>query len=260
MAELTPTQIFERDLVPAIFRPWAEELVELAAPRSGEHVLDLACGTGIVARVVGEHAETGRLVGLDFDAGMLRVAGSIFPAAQWVEGDAAALPFGDGAFDLILCQQGLQFLPDRGRGLAEAHRVLKRGGRLALSVWTGIEETPGQMAVFSELAKVLGPETARPAGWSLGDGAELEGLVRGAGFPEIEMTTRRKTARFPSARSFVESMLTGSSKVTRATFAKLPEDARGAFVDAVAARLADYEGADGLELPMVSRLVLAKRG
>ena len=252
-------EIYERDLVPAVFRPWADELVDLAEPRPGEHVLDLACGTGIVARVVRERIGRGRFVGVDFDPTMLRVAEAICPAIEWVEGDALALPFGNEEFDLILCQQGLQFLPDRRMGLAEAHRVLRGGGRLALSIWTALECSPGHAAVFDELGKRLGPDAARPAGWSLSDAGELESLVREAGFVEVSLSTRRKVSRFPSARSFVESLISGASKITRAAFAGLSEDSRAGFVRAVAARLADFEGEDGLRLPMESRLVAAKQ-
>ncbi len=253
-------EMFERDLVPAIFAPWAEELADLAAPRPGEHVLDLACGTGIVARVVRERIGRGRLVGLDFDPAMLRVAESICPDVEWVEGDALALPFGDAEFDLIVCQQGLQFVPDRPRCLAEAHRVLRSGGRLTFSVWTPLENSPGHAAVFAELGQRLGAEYARPVGWSLTDAGEIESLVRDAGFAEVGLSTQRKVSRFPSARSFVESLLSGASKITRAALAKLPEDSRAAFVGAVAARLAEFEGEDGVGLPMESHLVAARRG
>ena len=94
-------EVYERDLVPAIFRPWAAALVDLAAPRAGERVLDLCCGTGIVIRTVLERIEGGRLVGCDFDPAMLSVAASVCPGVEWLEGNALALPFADQTFDLL---------------------------------------------------------------------------------------------------------------------------------------------------------------
>ncbi len=252
-------EVYERDLVPAIFWPWAAALVDLAAPRPGERVLDLACGTGIVIRTVLERIERGRLVGFDFDPAMLVVAASVCPGVEWLEGNALALPFTDESFDLVVCQQGLQFLPDRGLGLAEAYRVTRGGGRLALAIWTALANAPGYAAVFGELASRLGPDAGRAPAWSLTDAAEIEALLHQAGFTEVRQATHRKVSRFPSARSFVESLLAGASKITRATLAQLPAAERDAFIGDAAARLAEYEADDGVHLPMESRLISAKR-
>lgn len=253
-------EIFERDLVPAIFRPWADVLVDLAAPRPGERILDLACGTGIVIRTVLERFEQGQLVGLDFDPAMLAVAAAVCPGVDWLEGNALALPFAEQTFDLVVCQQGLQFLPDRPQGLREAYRVTRGGGRLALAIWTELSNLPGHAAVFGELGARLGPDAGRPIGWSLTDAGEIEALLRDAGFREIRHTTQRKVSRFPSARSFVETLLAGASKITRTALAQLPEDQRDAFVRGAAARLAEYETDDGVHLPTESRLITARRG
>ena len=252
-------EIFERDLVPAIFRPWAAELVDLAAPHSGERILDLACGTGIVIRTVLDRVAHGRFVGLEFDPAMLAVAATVCPEINWLEGNALALPFADQSFDLVVCQQGLQYLPDHRQGLAEAYRVTREGGRLVLGIWTALSNTPGHAAVFVELGKRLGPDAGRPTGWSLTDAGEIESLLQAAGYTDVRHTTRRIVSPFPSARSFVESLLMGASKITRAALARLPEDERGAFVRGAAARLAEYEDDDGVHLQMESRLITARR-
>src|SRR5205085_12630418 len=123
-------ELYERYLVPAITSHWAADLIERAAPRSGDRVLDIACGTGVVARSAAAHVDAGKVTGIDINPGMLAVARSIAttggPAIEWCEGSALALPFDDNSFDLILCQLGLQFFPDRRMALREMWRVLTR--------------------------------------------------------------------------------------------------------------------------------------
>src|ERR1700751_727028 len=129
-------EIYHRYLVPAIASLRATDLIYRAAPRPGERVLDVACGTGVVARLAAERMGSGRVVGLDINAGMLAVAQSLPSVAtrpiEWQEGSALALPFSDDAFDLILCQFGLQFFPDKPAALGEMRRVLAPSGRVAL--------------------------------------------------------------------------------------------------------------------------------
>ncbi len=132
-------EAYERYLVPAIFEPFARVLVALAAPAAGERVLDAACGTGVVARYAAPRA--GHVVGADVNAGMLAVAARIAPQLEWVQADIAALPFEDDTFDLVLCQQALQFVPDHAAALAELQRVLAPGGRILVSVWRGPSTT-----------------------------------------------------------------------------------------------------------------------
>jgi ubiquinone/menaquinone biosynthesis C-methylase UbiE len=124
---------YERYLVPSIFGPWAEDLVEMAALRRGERVLDIACGTGIVARTAARKlAGSGSVVGLDLSAPMLAAARAAAAAegmaVEWWEGSAVKLPLADAAFEVVFCQQGLQFFPDRVSALREMYRVLTPGG------------------------------------------------------------------------------------------------------------------------------------
>src|ERR1700759_2156419 len=147
-------EIYERELVPAVFGVWAPILVELAQPRSGEHVVDVACGTGIVARTAATSVgSAGAVVGIDLNPGMLGVARSLRSkgSLQWQEASADKLPFPDGSFDVVYCQLGLQFFPDRPAALREMRRVSSANGRLALMVRRGIHESPG----FAVLADAL---------------------------------------------------------------------------------------------------------
>ena len=122
-------EMYERYFVPTIFAPLASLLIELAAIQPSERVLDVACGTGVVARLAAQYVgPTGQVVGLDLNPEMLAVACTIPlpPGAsiRWQEGSAVALPCAEAAFEVVCCQQGLQFFPDRGAALREMHRVL----------------------------------------------------------------------------------------------------------------------------------------
>ena len=150
-------EAYERHLVPAIFAPWAAVLVDLPRLQPGERVLDAACGTGVVARAAAARVgAAGGVTGVDLNPGMLEVAraaaGEAGQSIAWREGNLEALPFADGEFDVVLCQQGLQFCPDKAAAAFELRRVLRDGGRLALSVWRDIRHFPYMLAVTGALA------------------------------------------------------------------------------------------------------------
>src|SRR5215213_6034773 len=156
---------YERDLVPAIFAAWAPILVDAANVRPDEHLLDVACGTGAVTRIAAERVgDGGRVVGLDVNGAMLGVARtSAVPAGasiEWCEASALEMPLPDAAFDVVLCQQGLQQFPDRPAALAEMRRVLRPGGRLAAAVWAEIEHSPGFAALVAALGRHVGEAAA----------------------------------------------------------------------------------------------------
>src|SRR5687768_16583680 len=135
----TPPEVYERVLVPVVLQALSTRVVDLAAPRAGERVLDLACGTGIVARTVAPIVgATGSVVGIDVLPPMLAVARSLpvpdGASVEWREGDATALDLPDSSFDLVICQQGLQFFPDRAATASEVLRVLAPGGRFIAAV------------------------------------------------------------------------------------------------------------------------------
>jgi ubiquinone/menaquinone biosynthesis C-methylase UbiE len=147
-------ELFERYGVQAIFGPWAADLVALAAPQPGERVLDVACGTGAVARLAAQRVgPTGAVAGLDLNPEMLVVARSQPPPdgtrIAWHEGNASAMPLADAAFEVVLCQQGVQFFPDRAAALREMHRVLAPGGRLVLSVWRSLRAAAFTRSAFA---------------------------------------------------------------------------------------------------------------
>ena len=253
--EHNPAQIYETHLAPTIFRPLARVLIDLARPKSGEHILDAACGTGVVARLIAPIVgQSGKVVGLDFDPVMLSIARSLGPDVEWEEGDLQSLPFADDLFDLVICQQGLQFLADPDAGLREIYRVLRPGGRAVLATWTELAKSPGHAVLFRALGTLLGTNTP-PSAWSLADEALVLRLVSAAGFVDVETKITDLRTIFPSARRFVEIMIGGSSKLTRQALAQIPADQKAAFIDDVADRLRCYETGTTLELSMESRLL-----
>ena len=148
--------MYETQLVPAIFEPWAPLLVAQAALRAGERVLDIACGTGVVTRLVAPQVgPTGYVVGLDLNPGMLARARTSPPpegaAVEWREGDAAALPFDVSTLDAVLCQLGFQYFSKRQQAAREMYRVLKPTGRLVALVWRALDHSPR----FATLAAAL---------------------------------------------------------------------------------------------------------
>lgn len=208
--EGSAAELYQRYLVPAITIKWAEDLVGRARPRAGEAVLDVACGTGVVARVAAKaHAQ---VTGLDLNAGMLAVAGGVPSEGtqiNWIEGSALDLPFPPDSFDVVLCQLGLQFFPDQGRALREMRRVLKNSGRTALSVYSPIERTPGANAFVLALDDVLGAEASRikRGEHSFADAVQLETLLNEAGFGAVEVDAVVQTIAFPSVLDYVRFQL-----------------------------------------------------
>lgn len=203
-----PSETYEREWVPGLFEPWALALLDFADVRRAENLLDVACGTGIVARRAAQRlAGQARVAGIDLNPKMIAVARAAADrekvSVTWREGGAESLPFGDGEFDLLICQQGLQFMADRQRAVAEMHRVLARGGRVALALWHGLDRHP-LMAEMSEIIqRHLGvPALAMP--FSFGDPAAIRTLLEDAGFKKVEMESRSMIARLPAADRYAE--------------------------------------------------------
>ena len=186
-------QAYERYLVPAVMARFADDLVESVGP--GDRVLDVACGTGIVARCAA--ARGADATGVDVNAQMLDVARAADPAVEWIEADATALPLADDAFDVVLCQQGLQFMPDPAAALAEMRRVLAPGGRLTVSVWRPSE-------TYETLAGLLDTENAAVARAPFGRGEAIRALVGG------DVRIAIKPVRFASAAELLRQEVASS--------------------------------------------------
>jgi ubiquinone/menaquinone biosynthesis C-methylase UbiE len=210
--EGSAAELYQRYLVPAITTKWAEDLVERAQPRPGEAVLDIACGTGVVARLTAKRLRDGQVTGLDLNPGMLTVARGVPSEGapiSWIEGSALDLPFPRDAFDVVLCQLGLQFFPDQQQGLREMRRVLRSSGRVALSVYSPIERTPGAYAFVLALDEALGAGSSliKRGEHSFTDPAQLETLLKDADFAAVSVQTVEQTIAFPSVLDYVRFQL-----------------------------------------------------
>jgi len=257
-------EVYERELVPAVFGAWAPILVELAQPRPGDRVVDVAFGTGVVARIAaGRVGPTGAVVGIDLNPGMLSVARSVAPTdvgsggpLQWQEASADKLPFPDGSFDVVYCQLGLQFFADRAAALREMRRVLGVEGRLALMVWRGIHESPGFAVLAEALQRHIGQAAAiMRAPFGLPDADELAALVRAAGFQNVAIHQRSGTVRFPSVERFVLSYVAGSPLA--GPVSQAGDAAREALMSDVRSALVEFTNDVELAFPITAHLLSA---
>jgi SAM-dependent methyltransferase len=246
-------EIYQQYLVPAIFGPWAPVLVEAASLQSGEQVLDVACGTSVVAReAAGRVGIDGKVIGLDLNPGMLAVARSLGPnrVIEWQEGDASAMPFPDAAFDIVFCQLGLQYFPDRPKALGEMNRVLASAGRLVLMVWRSIAQSPG----FGLLADALERHVGAPAAaimrapFCFASPEEVRALILGAGFQDVNVRAATGTVRFPSAEHFVQYQVAGSPLA--GPVGQASEAAKTALINDMKATARAYKDGEGLAFPM----------
>lgn len=210
--QIDAANAYEALMVPALFARWASKLADAAQIRSGQRVLDVACGTGVLCReVTSRTGPAGVVAGLDPNPGMLEVARRLAPGLEWRQGVAESLPFPDQSFDAVVSQFGFMFFDDRREALREALRVLVPEGRLAVAVWNALDEIPAYAAEVALLERVAGSRAADPlrAPFVLGDRRDLAALFTGGGVASVEVTTDRAAARFPSVRVMVEADLRG---------------------------------------------------
>ena len=262
--ERSAPEAYEAYLVPPMFAPWAERLVDRAGVGAEDRVLDVGCGTGVVARRAASRVgEGGAVVGLDANERMLDVAEaaaaeSVSPI-EWRPGDAAELPFADGAFDVALCQQALQFVPDPEAALSEVRRVLAPGGRVAVGVWRRLEFNPG----YVELSEALRHHVGDDAGATMRspfpawDGDDLRALARDAGFGGPSITIEIGSVRYPSVEEFVRREVASSPLSEH--LGDAAQEVRTAIVRDVENALREYTDDEGIVFPMESHFLTARR-
>jgi ubiquinone/menaquinone biosynthesis C-methylase UbiE len=230
--------------------PWTEDLILAADCRDGDRVLDDACGTGLGAsRVNLISRKLCMVTGVDLNEGMLNVARNNTQIA-WKHGSALELPFDADSFDVVLCQQGLQYFPDRVKAMTEMARVLVPGGRLALNVWGALDRQPFHTAVITAVGIFLGSDAraAFDSAFSLHSAEELRQLAVSVGFSKVRVRYEHRTLRYPVTGRFVAGFM-GATPVT-ARFIAMPDNRKQAFVAHVVEALATYVDDAGQAAPM----------
>lgn len=213
-------QAYDDLFVPALFGQWAPQLVDCARVRPGQSVLDVACGTGVVARAARDVVGLGgRVVGVDLNPAMLEVARSTRPDLEWVHGDAEDLPFPDAEFAVALCQSALFFFADPDRAVAEMARVVASGGVVALQTYAPLSQQPAYGPFVELVARHCGPEARLLLGtyWSHGDVDGLIRLTSEAGLSLLESRSSLGVAVFPSAAAVATTEIQATPLAERMT-------------------------------------------
>ena len=262
--EASSAEAYEKYLATA-FSPWAQQLTAMAGIREDDRVLDVACGTGIVARHAAHRAgASGHVVGLDVNDDMLAVAravsAGVTPAIEWRRGNAAELPFPSGTFDAICCEQGIQFFSDPVKALREMRRVAAAGARVAVSVCRPIAFAPAYVALANALDRHIGPHAgaimrAPFPSWSIG---EFRALFTAAAFDTVHVNIAVDALRYPTATEFLRQE--ASSSPLAPMLRTMMPDVRDAIVRDLDASLADYIDDDGVVCAVEAYVAVARAG
>jgi SAM-dependent methyltransferase len=254
-----PAEVYENEFVPALFRQWGPVVAEAAAIHAGDRVVDIACGTGVLALAAARRAgPTGEVIGVDPNEEMLEVARRHDAPIEWRAGRAESLPISDEHVDAVVSQFGFMFFEDKARALAEMMRVLRPGGRLALAVFDAIDHCPGYAVLAELLYRRFGQAAADAirAPFVSGDAEHLRALCAEASLPEVTITRREGAVRFPSPQSLISTeracVWTLGGMLDDAQFGQLERD-----IDESLAPFRDPDGAVAFSMPAL--LVTAEK-
>jgi SAM-dependent methyltransferase len=207
--------VYDRNLGPVLFEPYAEDLVARLPTGDRLRVLEIACGTGILTRRLRESlTDSATLVATDLNEPMLAYARDSVPApgVVWQQADAQALVFDDGSFDVVVCQFGFMFLPDKVKGFQEARRVLVSGGLLLTNIWQSMEANPFAGAIHATVARLFPADPPRfietPYGYHEPD--RIRADMADAGWGDVQLETVRVQGLGPSAAEFAAGFALGS--------------------------------------------------
>lgn len=203
---------YEAVYVPALFGQWAVPMLDAAEVGPGDRVLDVACGTGVLARAAARRVgPEGFVAGIDPDPGMLAVAVDRSADVQWRLGRAEFIPFPDAHFDAVLCQFGMMFFADYHRGLLEMLRVTVPHGRIAVTVWDSLRNSVAYPVLVELIRRHAGDRAAEAlsAPFTLGNTNMLRRIFEEAGVEDLRIETSQGTARFPGVRAMIEAEIRG---------------------------------------------------
>ncbi len=258
--------VYEEVLVPRMFVPWGDLLLDELRLSAGDTVLDVACGPGPVTRMAaGRVGVAGKVIGCDISAAMLAIARSKPTMAdagpiEYMEASAEQLPVASQSADAVSCQQGLQFFPDRPAALLEMRRILAPAGQLAVSVWAGIEQCPPFAAVQAALRDAAGPDFAErfQAGpWGMPGEEELRGLLEEAGFTEVRVKTAVLPVTFEGGAAQLLSTLATAPLATE--LESLPAERRDRLVNAFAEAVQPLLDGGQVRSHLTSHIATARR-
>ncbi len=255
-------EAYEKYIVPAFSGAWARDLVNRANLQNGDSVLDVGCGTGIVSRYAAEAlGESGGVTGLDISETVLKKAREICPPGvspiDWKKGDVTALPFADNTFDVVLCQQGLQYFPDKLRALNEVSRVLTGNGRIVFSVWRPMAYFPFYLALHSTLGEFVGEKAASMLAdaFSFGEPTRIRTLFKKAEFKNIKICLEIKQMRYDPLDEFLAGGFVASPFVN--DILSLEESKRDDMFQTVKNSIRNYVDDSGLAAPMECNVISA---
>jgi ubiquinone/menaquinone biosynthesis C-methylase UbiE len=228
----SPAEIYDAQFVPALFAQWGPVVLDAAAVRENDRVLDVACGTGALTLAAAERVGRGAVVGLDANPDMLTVARRKSTQVEWMEGKAEALPLPDERFDAVVSQFGLMFFDDKPQALREMMRVLRPGGRLAVAVCDAVDHSPGYGAFARLLDRLFGSDVGNAfrAPFALGDPNRLASICREADISDARVTEHHRNVRFDSIDALVSTeracVWTLGGLLDEEQFARLLEESR----------------------------------
>lgn len=262
-AALAAMKVYDEVMVPRLFEPWAALLLDRLGVAAGDHVLDVGCGPGTVARIAATRVGPGgRVTGCDLSTAMLDVARAKPPVADgceigYVEGPADQLPVEDRSVDVVTCQQGLQFFGDRPAAVAEMRRVLKPGGRLGIAVWAEVDRCRAFCALADAIEAAAGAElAARYRGGPFGfpEPAPLQSLLVDAGFEEVRVSRHSLPVSFEKGAEQLVATLAASPLA--ADIDRLPTEQKELLVESVVRAV----GPGPIEGQAESNLAFARAG
>lgn len=253
---LEVAESYESQFVPAIFAEWAPRILDATGVGPGHRVIDVGCGTGIVARhALDRVGGGGHVVGVDPNDAMLTVARRLAPGIEWMQGSADALPVDDDGFDAVTCQMAMMFFPDRVAAFAEMARVACSEGSIACVVPASLDAQPAYRVFVDVAVERVGADAASLLGtyWNCGDLDALVADAESAGLVVTDRSTIAGTARFESAQAFVTTEIESSPLVDR-----IDGDQSAAICGEVERRLPQYALDNRFDVPLFCHLLTAR--
>lgn len=253
---------YEQYLVPLLFRPYAQLLARRAAEFHPRRILETAAGTGVVTRELARTLPDAEIVATDLNQAMLDVAAerASAPNITFRQADALELPFDDSSFDLVVCQFGVMFYPDKVQGNAEARRVLRDCGHYLLAVWDDIERNAMSDVAHRSMQKLFPdnpPMFMKRGPFSYHDPEWIERDLLAAGFSSVDIETVELESRAPSVREAATGLCYGSPM--RVELEEYGPDALDRTFEEVSRGASKFEGPDGFHASMSAHIVTATK-